>query len=160
MADVHKLRIYAQVPEAYASAMQPGLKAELHFAEQPSKAYQAETMRTSNALDPSARTLQVELQLENKGELFPGAYTDVHFKLPSSMETLRLPANTVLFRGGGLEVAAVENHSTIKIKRINQGRDFGTTVEVLTGVDPNDEIVINPPDSIDDGMRYVLCRKP
>lgn len=153
LADVHKLRIYAQVPEAYAAAIQPGLEAELHFAEQPGRVYPAKTMRTSSALDPSARTLQVELQLDNKGELFPGSYTEVHFKLPSSTETLRLPANVVLFRGSGLEVATVENHRTIKIKRINQGRDFGQTVEVLDGVGPNDEIVVNPPDSIDDGTR-------
>jgi RND family efflux transporter MFP subunit len=153
LADVRKLRIYAQVPEAYAAAMQPGLKAELYFAGQPSHAYSAETMRTSNALDPSTRTLQVELQLDNTGELFPGSYAEVHFKLPSSKETLRLPVNTVLFRGDGLEVAVVENHNTIEIKHFIQGRDFGKSVEVLSGIDPSDEIVINPPDSIEDGTR-------
>ena len=99
MADVHKLRIYAQVPEAYAAATQTGMKAELHFAERPGKVYAADTIRTSNALDPSARTLQVELQLDNtQADLLPGSYTEVHFKLPASTQTLRLPANTVLFR--------------------------------------------------------------
>lgn len=153
LADVHKLRIYAQVPEAYAQATQTGLKAELHFIERPGAAYAADTIRTSNALDPTARTLQVELQLDNReAQLFPGSYAEVHFKLPSSSRTLRLPANTVLFRPEGLEVAVVETNNTIKIKRIDQGRDFGKTIEVLRGVDPDDAVVVNPPDSIEDGM--------
>ncbi len=153
MADVHKLRIYAQVPEAYAAATQTGMKAELHFAERPGKVYTADTIRTSNALDPSARTLQVELQLDNtQGDLLPGSYTEVHFKLPASTQTLRLPANTVLFRSNGMQVATVQSDNTIKMKTIEQGRDFGKTIEVLTGLDPSDRVVVNPPDSIDDGM--------
>lgn len=153
VTDTEELRIYGQVPEAYAAAITPGLKAELHFAEHAGKSYEAEVVRTSNALDPSARTLQVELHLDNRqGELFPGAYTELHFKLPSSTQTLRLPANTVLFRAAGLQVATVNSDDTIKLKSIVQGRDFGKTVEVLDGVGPNDVVVVNPPDSITDGM--------
>lgn len=158
MADVHKLRIYAQVPEAYAAATQAGMKAELHFAERPGKFYTADTIRTSNALDPSARTLQVELQLDNtQADLLPGSYTEVHFKLPASTQTLRLPANTVLFRADGMQVATVRNDNTIRMKHIEQGRDFGKTIEVLTGLDPNDLVVVNPPDSIDDGMHVRMA---
>jgi RND family efflux transporter MFP subunit len=161
VADIRKLRIYAQVPEAYAAAAQTGLKAQLHFAERPGKTYEAETVRTSNALDPSARTLQVELQLDNReSQLFPGSYTEVHFALPSSTETLRLPSNTILFRSDGLQVAVVQNQDTIKIKKIAQGRDFGKTVEVLTGLDPTDAVVVNPPDSIDDGMHVRIAPPP
>ena len=88
IADMHKLRIYVQVPEAYATVTAPGLEAELHFAERPDKVYTAKAVRTSNALDPTLRTLQVELQLDNAGrEIFPGAYAEVHFKLPASAET-------------------------------------------------------------------------
>jgi RND family efflux transporter MFP subunit len=161
VADIRKLRIYAQVPEAYAAATKTGLKAQLHFAERPGKTYEAETVRTSNALDPSARTLQVELQLDNReSQLFPGSYTEVHFKLPSSTETLRLPSNTILFRSDGLQVAVVQNQDTIKIKKIAQGRDFGKTVEVLIGLDPTDAVVVNPPDSIDDGMHVRIAPPP
>ncbi|HTV96648.1 MAG TPA: efflux RND transporter periplasmic adaptor subunit [Steroidobacteraceae bacterium] len=161
LADIHKLRIYAQVPEAYAAAAQTGVKAELHFAERPGKTYEAEAVRTSNALDPSARTLQVELQLDNReARLFPGSYTEVHFKLPSSTETLRLPANTILFRAQGLQVAVVENRDTIEIKNVDQGRDFGKTVEILNGLSPNDMVVINPPDSIETGTRVHIAPAP
>ena len=158
LADIDKLRIYAQVPEAYADATRTGLQAELHFTGHPDKAYPAATVRTSRALDPTARTLQVELQLDNRnGELFPGAYTEIHFKLPSATKTLRLPANTVLFRAGGLQVAVVENGNKTKIKNITQGRDFGKTIEVLEGVDPNDEVIVNPSDSIEDGTEVRIA---
>ena len=122
---MHKLRIYAQVPEAYAAVTETGLKAQLHFAERPGKSYDGETVRTSNALDPTARTLQVELQLDNReSQIFPGSYTEMHFKLPSSTETLRLPANTVLFRSDGLQVAVVQNQDTIKTQ---ESRSKGAT---------------------------------
>jgi RND family efflux transporter MFP subunit len=161
VADIRKLRIYAQVPEAYAAATETGLKAQLHFEERPGKTYEAETVRTSNALDPSARTLQVELQLDNReSQLLPGSYTEVHFRLPSSTDTLRLPSNTILFRSDGLQVAVVQNQDTIKLKKIAQGRDFGKTVEVLTGLDPTDAVVVNPPDSINDGMHVRIAPPP
>ena len=161
VADIKKLRIYAQVPEAYAAATETGLKAQLHFTERPGKTYDADTVRTSNALDPTARTLQVELQLDNReSQLFPGSYTEVHFRLPSSTNTLRLPANTILFRSDGLQVAVVQNQDTIKIKKVIQGRDFGKTVEILTGLDTSDAVVVNPPDSISDGMHVRIAPPP
>jgi RND family efflux transporter MFP subunit len=153
VADIHKLRVYAQVPEAYAQATISGLKAELHFAERPGESFPAETIRTSNALDPGARTLQVELQLDNsKREFFPGAYTEIHFKLPSATQTLRLPANTVLFRAEGLQVATVDASHKVKLKNIVQGRDFGQTIEILSGINATDDIIVNPSDSIEDGI--------
>ena len=152
VADTHKLRIYVQVPEAYAATTTPGLPAELRFAEHPGKIYAAKTVRTANALDPNLRTLQVELELDNaQREIFPGAYAVVHFKLAADTQTLRLPSNTVLFRAAGLQVATVDFQNRIKLKSIVQGRDFGSSIEVLGGLDPGDQVVINPPDSITDG---------
>jgi RND family efflux transporter MFP subunit len=153
IADTHKLRIYVQVPETYAAVTRPGLEAELSFAEQPQKTYAARTVRTSNALNPSLRTLQVELELDNVNrEVFPGAYAEVHFKLPASAESLRLPANTVLFRSAGLQVATIDKQKRIKLKNIVQGRDFGNTIEVLSGIEADDVVVLNPPDSLTDGV--------
>ena len=161
VADTSKLRIYVLVPEPYAAVTVPGMQSELRFAEHPGKNYDAQAVRTSNALDPSARTLQVELQLDNhQGEVLPGAYAEVHFKLPSSAQTLRLPANTVLFRAAGMQVATVDNSDKIKLKNILQGRDFGKTIEVLDGVDQNDVVVVNPPDSITDGVAVRIAPPP
>jgi multidrug efflux pump subunit AcrA (membrane-fusion protein) len=109
-------------------------------------------VRTSNALDPTLRTLQVELELDNASqEVFPGAYAEVHFKLPASAESLRLPANTVLFRSAGLQVATVGGDKRVKLKSIVQGRDFGNTIEILSGLAPDEVVVLNPPDSLTDG---------
>jgi RND family efflux transporter MFP subunit len=161
IADTHKLRIYVQVPEGYAAAARPGLDAELRFAEQPNKAFMAKMVRTSNALDPTLRTLQAELELDNANrEVFPGAYAEVHFKLPASGESLRLPANTVLFRAAGLQVATLDGQKRVKLKSIVQGRDFGNTIEILSGLDPDDVVVLNPPDSLTDGVPVRIASPP
>jgi RND family efflux transporter MFP subunit len=161
LADTHELRIYVQVPEPYAGVAKPGLDAELEFSEQQGKAYRATVVRTSNALDPGLRTLQVELQLDNTaGELFPGAYAEVHFKLAGNMQSLRLPANTVLFRAAGLQVATVDIKHRIQLKSIVQGRDFGNTIEVLSGLGAEDAVVLNPPDSIIDGATVRVAPPP
>jgi RND family efflux transporter MFP subunit len=159
IADTHKLRIYVQVPEVYAAATGPGLEAQLLFAELPRKTYPAKAVRTSNALDPTLRTLQVELELDNSNrEVFPGAYAEVHFKLPASAQSLRLPANTVLFRAAGLQVAIVDSQKHVKLKSIVQGRDFGNTIEILSGLEPDDAVILNPPDSLTDGVLVHIAK--
>ena len=160
IADTRKLRIYVQVPEAYAAAAKPGLTAELHFAGQAGKAYTAQVVRTANALDPVLRTLQVELQLDNSArEVFPGAYCEAHFKMAADAQSLRLPANTVLFRSEGLQVATVDAGQHVKLKSIVQGRDFGSTIEVLSGIGTEDRVVVNPPDSLVDGATVRIAGK-
>jgi RND family efflux transporter MFP subunit len=158
IADTSKLRIYVRVPEQFAAATTPGLEAALHFTEHSNRTFSAKIVRTSNALDPMLRTLQVELELDNaKGEILPGAYAEVHFKLPSSAETLRLPANTVLFRSAGLQVATLDSQQRVKLKSIVQGRDFGNSIEVLSGLAPHETVVLNPPDSITDGVQVRIA---
>jgi RND family efflux transporter MFP subunit len=160
IADTHKLRIYVQVPEAYAAATTPGIEAELHFAEHPRETFAARTVRTANALDPTLRTLQVELELDNSDrKVFPGAYAEVHFKLPATAQSLRLPANTVLFRAQGLQVATVDAAQRVKLKSIVQGRDFGNSIEVLSGIEPDETVIINPPDSLADGAPVRIAGK-
>jgi RND family efflux transporter MFP subunit len=161
IADIQKLRIYVQVPEAYATVAKPGLEAQLKFTEQANKTFVARTVRTSNALDPTLRTLQVELQLDNANrDVLPGAYAEVHFKLRGNAESLRLPANTVLFRAAGLQVATIDGTTHVKLKSIVQGRDFGNTIEVLSGIEADDRVVVNPPDSITDGASVRIVEPP
>jgi multidrug efflux pump subunit AcrA (membrane-fusion protein) len=161
IADMHKLRIFVQVPEGYAAVTRPGLEADLRFAEQPGRTFTATTVRTSNALDPTLRTLQVELELDNANrDVFPGAYAEVHFKLPASAQSLRLPANTVLFRAAGLQVATLDGQKHVKLKSIVQGRDFGNTIEILSGVEPDEVVILNPPDSLTDGVLVRISPPP
>jgi len=152
VSDTHRLRIYVSVPEPYAGFIGVGMAAEAAFAERPGKHYQAEVVFTAGALDPVSRTLQVELQVDNRqGELFPGAYAEVRFGLPTGSATLRLPINALMFRAGGLQVAVVGPDRRLAFRKIVQGRDFGTEVEVLSGVVAQDEVVLNPPDTLSDG---------
>jgi RND family efflux transporter MFP subunit len=161
MADTRKLRIYVQVPQPYAPTAVPGVGAQLTFAERPGKAYPTQVVRTAQALDPASRTLQVELQVDNsKAELFPGAYAEVHFKLPGSVDSLRLPINALLFRSAGLQVAVVGTDHILHLKNITSGRDFGKSLEVLSGLEANDQVVLNPPDSIAEGALVRIAGEP
>ena len=163
VADVRRLRIYVQVPESYAATIHAGVEAQLLFAERPRDRFTAKVVHTASALDPATRTLQVELQLDNAaGLLFPGAYADVHFRLPANAQTLRVPSNTIIFRAAGLQVATVDGTQHVKLKSIVQGRDLGATLEVLSGIDASDVIVLNPPDSVVDGtpLRIVQTKGP
>jgi RND family efflux transporter MFP subunit len=161
VSDVTRLRVYVQVPEQYAPQTRPGVAAQLRFNEHPGVEYPAQVVRTAQALDPTLRTLQVELQVDNsKGELFPGAYAEVHFKLPGNANTLRVPATALVFRAAGLQIATVVQGNRVKLHSVSQGRDFGTTVELLSGVTANDVIIVNPPDSITDGAQVRIAKPP
>ena len=155
VADTHRLRIYVSVPQSYAGQVKQGASAGLVFADRPGKRYEASVSSTARALDASSRTLQVELQIDNaKGELFPGSYAEVHFDLRGTGATLlRIPVNSVLFRAQGLLVATVDSSGHARLHRITQGRDFGKEIEVLSGVEESDTLIVNPPDSISDGMQ-------
>ncbi len=161
VADTHRLRIYVAVPQPYAGSIHRGQTAGLVFADRPGKRYNAAVENTANALEASSRTLQVELQIDNaRGELLPGSYGQVYFDLAGDDNTLRIPVNSVLFRTAGLQVAVLDAEHRVHLKTITQGRDFGTEIEVLSGVDMGDTLVVNPPDSISDGLRVRIATQP
>ena len=154
VADTHRLRIYVQVPQAYAAQVRTGMSASLEFTDHPGQHYSAAVASTAHALDAVSRTLQVELQIDNaSGELLPGAYVQVTFALPPSSGTLRVPVNAVIFRGKTPQVATVDEAQRVRLRDIAEGRDFGTEIEVLAGINANDTLVLNPPDSIADGQQ-------
>ncbi len=160
VSDTHRLRIYVAVPELYAAAMTPGVPAELVLAEHPGRRFDAKVVFTAQALDPAARTLQAELQVDNqRGELLPGAYAEVHFKLPAGPGTTRLPVNTLVFRSGLLAVATIGSDHRVALRKIVAGRDYGTEIEVLSGVSAGDDVIVNPPDSITDGVEVRVVSK-
>ena len=154
VADTHRLRIYVQVPQAYAAQVRDGMKASLEFTDHPGQHYSATVTSTAHALDAVSRTLQVELQIDNTGgELLPGAYVQVTFSLPPSGGTLRVPINTVIFRGKAPQVAVVDDGHHVRLRDIAEGRDYGTEIEVLAGIGADDTLILNPPDSIADGQQ-------
>lgn len=152
IAQTDPLRIYVKVPQNYSTRLQPDMSVSLHFAEHPRQEFSAKLFETANAIDPVTRTLLAQFTAENKsGELLSGGYTEVWFSLPIPKQTILLPVNTLLFRAQGLQVAAVDKENKIVLKSVTLNRDFGAEVEVATGVNVGDRIVVNPSDSIVNG---------
>jgi RND family efflux transporter MFP subunit len=157
VADTSKLRIYVQVPQSYAASIKPGLDVDLRFPEYPGRTFPASLVRSANAIEPHARTLLVELEADNaKGELLPGGYTDVHFKLLVTDRGVRVSANALLFRAEGPQIATAGPDGHVILHEVTLGRDFGTAVEVLTGIAPGDAVVLNPPASVATGGQVRL----
>ncbi len=152
MASDDTLRVYVNVPQVYARAAAPGVTAGLTVPEHPGRTFTGKIARTSNAIDPTFRTLLVEVDVDNrKHELFPGAYAQVHFKLSSlGRPALVIPVPTLMFRSEGLRVA-VARGGQARLVPITIGRDDGKTVEVVSGLQPDDLVIQNPPDSLIDG---------
>jgi RND family efflux transporter MFP subunit len=157
VADTSKLRIYVQVPQSYAASIKPGLDVDLRFPEYPGRTFPASLVRSADAIEPHARTLLVELEADNaKGELLPGSYTEVHFKLPIADRGVRVSANALLFRAEGPQIATAGPDGHVVLHAVRLGRDFGTAIEVLTGIAPGDAVVLNPPASIATGGQVRL----
>jgi RND family efflux transporter MFP subunit len=151
VASIDKLRVYVNVPQAYSRETVPGTPAELTLGEFPDRRFPGKVVRTSNAIDATTRTMLTEVDLDNpKGELMPGAYAQVHIKALSSRPALVLPINTLLFRPDGTQVALVQNDK-VTLSKIVIGRDFGTEVEVVSGLDANALVIVNPSDSLTAG---------
>jgi RND family efflux transporter MFP subunit len=147
-----KLRVYVSVPQVYSQAAKPGLTADLTLSEFPGRPFQGKLVRTANAIDPTSRTLLVEIAVDNPtGQLFTGSYAEVHLKLPTAASAFILPVNTLLFRSEGLRVAAVGDNQKVELKQITLGHDFGSEVEVIAGLNGNEKIIVNPPDSVTTG---------
>jgi RND family efflux transporter MFP subunit len=152
VADVHKMRIYVRVPQAMSGDLVAGQTAELDLPQRPGHAFQATVVTTSHAINQSSRTLLVELQADNPdGALQPGTYAEVHFNLPDSPDTLRLPTSALLFREDGLKVAILGPDNKVALKPVSIGRDLGTEVEIASGLTAADRVVDSPSDSIADG---------
>jgi RND family efflux transporter MFP subunit len=146
------LRVYVSVPEAYSREARPGVKTYLTLNEFPGRQFDGTLVRDTRSIDQSSRTLLVEVDVKNPtGELLPGSYVSVHFKFPSASQALTVPANTLLFRAEGLQVAAVRDGKTALLP-VKLGRDFGDSVEIVHGLSPNEQVIVNPSDSIISGQ--------
>jgi RND family efflux transporter MFP subunit len=153
-----KLRVYVNVPEVYSRATKPGLKADLTLDEFPGRRFEGTLVRTADAIDSASRTLLVEIEVNNPtGELLTGAYAAVHLKLPGNLGTFTIPVNTLLFRAEGLRVAVVKDGKT-DLTPVTLGRDFGSEVEVLVGLNGDENLIVNPPDSIVSGQQVRLAQ--
>jgi len=148
MAQPGVLRVYVNVPEEYSQATTAGLTADLTLAEFPGRQFRGKLVRTAEAINYTTRTLLAEVDVDNPSrQLLSGAYAEVHFKVPGHVTTYILPVDTLLFRKEGLRVAIVENGKA-KLVPVMPGRDFGNTIEIISGLQGNESVISSPPDSI------------
>ena len=152
VADIHQMRIYVPVPESYAAELKDGIKATLLLPEYPDRRFDATIVTTSHAIDRKSRSLLVELVADNPdGKLSPGAFARVHFQLPPDPNAVRIPASALLFRDNAIQIATVGMDNRIKLRKVRIARDFGSEVEIAGGLNLDERLVTNPPDSIDEG---------
>ena len=159
LAAIGKLRVYVAVPEAYSSAIKDGGEATLTLDEYPEKTFEGTIARNSNAIDQATRTLNVEVDVNNpKAELLPGAYVFVHFKVPEHAASLMIPSNTLLFRSEGLRVGVVRD-GRVQLVPVTIGKDSGATVEIASGLRPNDAVILDPSDSLASGQEVQIANR-
>ncbi|HKE31335.1 MAG TPA: efflux RND transporter periplasmic adaptor subunit [Candidatus Angelobacter sp.] len=154
LAQVDPLRVYVSVPQTYSPSVHQGMTAFIQLEEYPGQKFSGKVVRTADAIDPATRTLLTEVDVDNHdGRLLPGAYAQVHFSVPVQTVRIAVPVNALLFRAEGPRVAVVGPNQKIQLKTVMIGRDFGNAIEILGGLDPNDNIVVNPADSLEDGQQ-------
>jgi RND family efflux transporter MFP subunit len=161
LAQVDPLRLYIYVPQVYANQIKIGDMVRVSLAEGASVHYQGSIARTARAIDPATRTLQVEIRVPNPaGELFSGAYVQAELPIKGDRAAIVIPTNVLLFRPDGPRVAVVDQSGRVHLALVKLGTDYGTSVEVLSGLDAADRIIVNPADSLADGDVVALVRTP
>jgi RND family efflux transporter MFP subunit len=154
---IQTLRVYTNLPQGDVAAAKPGAKIPVTFPERPGQTYTGTLVRTSNAIDPVSRTLLVELDVDNRaGELLPGALAQVHFKAPATVSTFVVPAAALIFRSQGMQVGTVVNSPNGPVAHLASviiGQDDGATIQIVSGINPGDRVIQDPPDSLIEGQR-------
>ena len=154
LSQTDPIRVYVNVPESAAPAIRPGLMAYLELTQFPGRRFQGKVVRSAEAIDLGSRTLLTEVDVPNKsGELLPGGYAQVHLAVEISNARVQVPVNALLFRAEGLRAVVIDANHKTRLQPLTIGRDFGITLEVLQGLTPNDWIVLNPADSLEDNQQ-------
>jgi RND family efflux transporter MFP subunit len=158
IAQPGKLRVYVNVPEEYSQGIKTGMTAELALAEFPGRRFQGKLVRTADAINMTTRTLLIEIDVDNPtGTLLTGSYAEVHLKVPTQASSYLLPVNALIFRSEGLQVGIV-NDGKVALTTVTPGHDFGNKIEVVSGLKANDQVIINPPDSIVSGQAVQIVQ--
>jgi RND family efflux transporter MFP subunit len=158
IAQPGKLRVYVNVPEEYSQGITVGMTADLSLAEFPGRKFQGTLVRTAEDINVTTRTLLIEIDVDNpKGTLLTGSYAEVHLAVPTQASTFLLPVNALLFRSEGLRVATVKD-GKVTLSPVSPGHDFGSQIEIVSGLKPDDQVIVNPPDSIVSGQAVQIVQ--
>jgi RND family efflux transporter MFP subunit len=158
IAQPGKLRVYVNVPEEYSRGINVGMAADLSLAEFPGRKFQGKLVRTADAINIATRTLLIEIDVDNPtGTLLTGSYAEVHLQVPTLASTYLIPVNTLLFRSEGLHVGVVKDGKVV-LTAVTPGHDFGDQIEVVSGLKSDDQVIVNPPDSIVSGQEVQIVQ--
>jgi len=159
VAAIQTLRVYVAVPEIYAAFVKTGEQAKLTLDALPGETLTGTVVRNADAIDATSRTLNVEIDVDNPtGRLLPGAYAFVHFRVPPHPGSVTIPSNALLFRAEGLRAGVVRN-GHVELTPISIGQDYGSTVEVISGLSAHDTVIVNPSDSLTNGAAVQLVAR-
>ncbi len=159
MQALQTLRVYTNVPQLYSQTLKRGMKIDLTFPEHPGKTFEGTLVRTADAIDPVSRTLLVEVDVDNRsGELMPGALAQVHFKAPPVGPTFIVPAAALIFRREGMQVGTVVHGDVAHLVPVVIGEDDGATVQIVSGLNADDQVIQDPPDSLIDGEKVTVVK--
>src|ERR1039458_9363762 len=158
IAQPKTLRVYVNVPEEYSQGIKTGMTADLSLAEFPGRKFQGKLVRTADAINATTRTLLIEIEVANPaGTLLTGSYAEVHLAVPTQASTFLLPVNTLLFRSEGLRVGIVKD-GKVALTAVTPGHDFGNEIEIVAGLRPKGQVIVNPPDSIVSGQQVQIVQ--
>ena len=156
---IKTLRVYTNLPQIYSQSVKRGMKLDLNFPEHAGKTYKGTLVRTADALDPTSRTLLVEIDIDNSGgELMPGSLAQVHFKTPAAGPVFIVPAAALIFRKNGLQVSTVVNGNTAHLVDVAMGEDDGATAQIVGGINAGDQVIQDPPDSLIEGEKVSVVK--
>ncbi len=154
LAKVDPLRVYVSVPQNYAPAIKNGMQASVTLPELPGQKFIGTVVRTAESIDQTTRTLLTEVDVPNKdGRLLPGSFGEVRFRTGINAQKVTIPVNAMLFRQEGPQAAVVDSDGKVHLRRITIGHDYGTTLEILGGVELGDRVIVNPSDSLEEGQQ-------
>jgi RND family efflux transporter MFP subunit len=149
VSDLHRVRIYVQVPQSFSAGLAPGMKATFEMPQYPGEQFDATLSHVSKAMNPSSHSMQVEFQADNAaGKFFGGSYSSVHFEIPADANLVKLPSTALLTGNQGTQVATVDSDDKVVFKKVQLGRDLGDSVEVIAGLSPSDRVINNPPETL------------
>jgi RND family efflux transporter MFP subunit len=152
VSDLHRVRIYVQVPQSFSAGLAPGMKATFEMPQYPGVQFDAVLSHISKAINASSHSMQVELQADNAaGKFFGGSYCNVHFELPTDPHLVTLPSTALVTGNQGTKVAVLDSNDKVVLRSVQLGRDLGDSVEVTAGLSPSDRIVNNPPETLASG---------
>jgi RND family efflux transporter MFP subunit len=161
ISDLHRVRIYVQVPQAFSAQLHPGLKASLEMPQYPGSRFDAVVVTTSNAMNAASRSMLVELQADNAAsKFFAGAYCQVYFQLPSDPNAFSMPATALVPASNGVQVAILGADGKVALKQVQLGRDFGDSVEIVAGLAPSDRVIDSPPETLQNGDQVNVAATP